>query len=108
MNPHSLRGTGRTTTQIKNALIGAVYIWPVYASINYPKEIARRLGRDDLRVVPLSWLHTDGYLKIEYSEIVLDHAASARASMREWKIIEIARERAKGENYEAERRYLQR
>lgn len=51
----SCRRAGRTTEQIKTAPPGAVFVW-ANDQLSYPKELARALGRGDLRIVPPSWL----------------------------------------------------
>ena len=48
------RNSGRTTNQITNAPVGAVYIWPVMASIHYAKALARYLNRSDLQIKHLN------------------------------------------------------
>lgn len=68
----SIRGTGITTEQMKKAPKDAIYVW-VNHHFDYPRALARKLGRDDLRVVSPSFLEpfrTDGLLR----SIVLDHA----------------------------------
>lgn len=47
--------SGRTTNQMLHAPKGAVFIWPT-ASLSYPRQLARAIGRDDLLIKPISWL----------------------------------------------------
>lgn len=71
------RGTGRTTKQIVDAPIGAVFVWG-QSVIDYPVALAAKLGRDDLWIVPPRWLDLllEGtWSGIRFSGIVIDHAA---------------------------------
>lgn len=72
----SQRGNGFTTAQMKRAPQGALYIWPVHGSISYAKDLARRLGREDLEIVSPSVLDQRGerLRGRRLSGIVLDHA----------------------------------
>jgi len=69
------RGTGRTTEQMKNAKIGALFI-----SLDgigfYLRELAKKLGREDL-IFKSPQVLTFGRLQgHRYPEIVLDHAVN--------------------------------
>ena len=66
------RGTGRTTKQMESAEKGAVFVW-CNSDIEYPISIAKKIGRDDLKIVRLSWL--DGYIwrGTELSGLIIDH-----------------------------------
>lgn len=44
-----MRGTGRTSEQIRNAPAGAIYV--TGAEYGYTKALVKHLGREDLRVV---------------------------------------------------------
>ena len=68
------RQTGRTTQQIADAPRGAVFVW-CNSAIEYPRALAKKLGRDDVVVRPMSWLapqNTDGHT---FAAVVIDHAA---------------------------------
>lgn len=67
----SLRGSGRTTAQMRRAPANAVFIW-CNVHLDYPRRLAKRLGRDDLTVVSPSWLLNDSWGISR--EVVLDHA----------------------------------
>jgi len=72
------RGTGRTTEQMKNAATGAFYVW-CNRDLNYPKRLAQRLGRSDLRVVFPGWLRVGWRgLALYPGDVVLDHAIQPR------------------------------
>ena len=68
------RGTGRTTQQMSEAPPGAVFVW-CNDALYYPQTLARKLGRDDLTVRPLSWLRPCNVMWLDFSGVVLDHAA---------------------------------
>lgn len=66
------RQTGATTEQMKNAPAGAVFVWCDEVTF-YPTQLARFLGRTDLRVVPKSWLRLSVMAGYE-GRVVVDHA----------------------------------
>jgi hypothetical protein len=67
------RGTGRTRRAMEAADHGAIYIW-CNGGLSYPKQLAKHLGRDDLKIYSPSVLE-DGRLRgILAPEIVVDHA----------------------------------
>jgi hypothetical protein len=67
------RQTGKTTRQMRAAPKGAVFIW-CNAQLDYPRILAKRIGREDLRIKSPTWLER-AYLGHEYLFIVVDHAA---------------------------------
>jgi hypothetical protein len=67
-------GTGRTTQQMNEAPPGAVFVW-CNGALYYPQSLARKLGRDDLTVRPLSWLRPRNVMGRDFSGVILDHAA---------------------------------
>lgn len=66
------RQTGITTQQMKEAPKGAIYVW-VNDVLDYPKSLARHLGRSDLLILPphIVRLQTVAGRQIG---IVVDHA----------------------------------
>jgi hypothetical protein len=70
-----LRGSGRTTAQMQMAPKGAIYIW-CNGHLDYPKDLARRLGREDLVIVSPYWLTDRRYSGQRLSGVVIDHAAT--------------------------------
>jgi hypothetical protein len=69
---HSLRGTGITTEQMTKAPKDAVYVWCNH-HFDYPRLLAKRLGRDDLTIMSPSSLlpfYIDGLAR----PLVLDYA----------------------------------
>lgn len=75
------RQSGRTTRAMQEAPKGAVYVW-VHSNLDYPKELARKLGREDLRIVSPAWLEDRVWVGSLFSGIRLDHAATL--SSRQW------------------------
>ena len=67
------RQTGATTKQMQSSPKGAIYLW-CNDSIQYPKELAARLDRSDLRIVKRSWLETSHGI---HGDLVVDHAFNA-------------------------------
>lgn len=68
------RQTGRTTDQIANAPHGAIYVWPVATTIQYPRRIAREIGRDDLEIIPESLFRVSRIMGRKLTGVVIDHA----------------------------------
>ena len=77
------RRSGRTTNQIKEAPEWAIYVWPVQLSISHPKQIAKKLGRTDIKIVSLSWLKVSN-VRGQSSKVILDHATPSFMTNREW------------------------
>jgi hypothetical protein len=67
------RGTGTTTKQMRNAPFGAIYIW-VNGDTSYAKELAQKIGRDDLEIVRPTWLEYRRWQGRLLTAIVCDHA----------------------------------
>ena len=72
----SQRGHGFTTLQIQHAPQGALYLWPVFGSLSYARDLAKRLGRDDLRIESGDILQyrAERIRGLRFSAIILDHA----------------------------------
>lgn len=68
------RQTGRTTRQMKSAPQGAVFVWR-NGQIEYPIALAKKIGREDLVVKPMSWLEPRNVMGRTLPGLVLDHAA---------------------------------
>ena len=79
----SVRQTGRTTQQMLKAPNGAYYIW-CNSITTYPRSLALRLNRWDLRVLPLSVLdRMEFFCGLRNVSIVLDHATQLTAEQNE-------------------------
>ena len=59
---------------MKEAPQGAVFIW-LNNQTDYPRRLAKHLGREDLLVVGPHWLDY-GWAGRKFSGIVVDHAAA--------------------------------
>lgn len=75
MESDSERGTGRTTRQIENAPQKAIFICVHRGAVGYTRELARRLGRNDLQFEDPTWLDGHRWKTRILSGVVVDHAA---------------------------------
>lgn len=76
------RGDGTTTKQMQEAPRGAIFVW-CNGHLSYPRDLARHLGRDDIKIVSPDAL--DGYrLHGLRLPIILDHAAARVLNSRQW------------------------
>lgn len=53
---------------------GAHFVW-VNDQLHYPRELAEKIGRDDLKIVSPDFFSKDRWRGIQFTEIVIDHAA---------------------------------
>lgn len=81
------RGDGTTTRQMQEAPQGAVYIW-CNGHLEYPQDLARKLGRQDLVIVSPHWLTDHRWVGRTLTGIRLDHATSLE--QRQWDELQIA------------------
>lgn len=79
---HKNRGTGRTTQQMHAAPLGAVFVW-CNGHVSYPQALAKKLGRTDLVVRPLSWLEPLNVMGRDLQGVTLDHAAQPNGAALE-------------------------
>lgn len=71
---------------------GAFYVWPHGTSINYAINLARHLGRNDLKVIAEMSLRIDKFKGLKpLPVVVLDHAT--KLSEEGWKVVDYLRER---------------
>jgi hypothetical protein len=69
-----MRGTGTTTNQMLGAPAGSVYVW-CNDHLDYPKRLAKKNNRTDLRIVPVSWLDRDhNWRGLDLEGVIVDHA----------------------------------
>lgn len=68
------RQSGRTTRAMQELPKGAVFVW-VNQHLDYPKQLARKLGRDDLQIVSPQWLVDRRWTGLDLTGLNLDHAA---------------------------------
>jgi hypothetical protein len=77
------RGSGRTTRAMLDAPKGSVYVW-VNHHLDYPRELARRLGRDDLNIVSPRQVEDQGrWAGMRLTDVRLDHALLFTDAQRE-------------------------
>lgn len=50
-----MRDSGTTTKQLLEAPENSIYVW-VNGKVDYPKRLAAHLGRDDIKIVPPSFI----------------------------------------------------
>jgi hypothetical protein len=86
------RGTGRTTTAMRCAKQGAVYVWWCN-ELCTPRRLAAHARREDLLIVGPSWLRDRRWEGLTFPEITLDHAT--RLTDPEWKAYWGARTRVR-------------
>lgn len=67
------RQTGKTQRLMLAAPHGALFVW-CNDVLHYPKELARKLGREDLRIVSPGWLEYGGWRGSRFPGMVQDHA----------------------------------
>ena len=79
MKTDDTRQIGRTTHQIINAPQGAIFVWPFLTSLNYPKEIARKQGRDDLEIIAECQFRESKVMGRRDVDCVIDHATRLSA-----------------------------
>lgn len=74
------RGEGKTTRQMEAAPKGAIFIW-CNGLTEYPRLLARNIGREDLRIESPTFLE-ERWKGLELSGVVVDHAA--QLTDRQW------------------------
>lgn len=82
------RGVGNTTRQLRSAPQKAVFVW-VNHSLHYPRDLARKLQREDIEIVSPDWLTDKRWAGREFSAIILDHAA--HLTSEQWDLLHIVR-----------------
>lgn len=70
--PEKLHKTGRTTRQIKNAPLGALFLVYPATNVQKVKELRASLGRLDIEVEDATWI-MKGFGTKKWSAIILDH-----------------------------------
>jgi hypothetical protein len=78
-----LRGAGRTTRQLELLPQGALFVW-CNGALGYPRDLARKLNRTDIRIISPNGLFDPGLRGVEWSAIDLDHAT--RLTSRQWEL----------------------
>ncbi len=83
-----LRQSGRTTKQIQEAPMGALFVRT--GPKGYTEALAHALGRTDLEIVGLDYFVTDRWRGKAARVVVVDHAALEHASQRQWDALQEA------------------
>lgn len=73
-----MRGSGKTTRQLKEAPPRAYFVW-CNSKTYYPKKLAQSLGRDDITIVPPDFINQ---IFCSNHFVVADHAAELTLSQR--------------------------
>ena len=81
------RGSGSTTNQIKNAPIGAVFVW-VNGDLTYPRRLAESLGRADIRMFSPRTVGNGALRGLRVPAVIVDHAADL--TERQWSEVKAA------------------
>ncbi len=66
------RQTGRTTRQMQEAAQGTYFVWPNEA-LSYPINLARHLGRTDLKIISRAAFKRAA-MEGKIKNVILDHA----------------------------------
>lgn len=85
------RLSGSTTRQMEDAPQNAIFIW-CNSDTYYPKRLAEKLGRKDLRIKSPDWLDY-GWRGLYLSGVILDHAVNLTRS--QWQGYWAAKSRVK-------------
>ena len=67
------RGSGQTTRQMQATPLGGVFVW-CNDSLQYPKMIAVKIGRSDIKIVGPYWLDNEKWRGLELTGLTVDHA----------------------------------
>lgn len=70
----STRGTGRSTRQMQAAPIGAHVVVLHQIHVAYSRRLAERIGREDLKIVPLTFLDDNRWRGLKFAGLIVDHA----------------------------------
>lgn len=66
------RGTGRTTRQMQKLPQDGIFVW-CNGHLAYPKALAQRLNRPDIRVVSPEFIRGDRWQGMEFTALEVDH-----------------------------------
>lgn len=90
------RGSGETTRQMLSAPRGAFFVWCNH-HMDYPRHLAKLLGRGDLQIKPPSFLRND-LLRGYERELVVDHAAYLTMTSEQFDALKMYRLLQEGRN----------
>jgi hypothetical protein len=72
------RQTGRTVRQMMAAHRDSTFVW-CNGHLEYPKRLAAKVGREDLKIVSPYWLEEGRWRGLELTDLLLDHATELSA-----------------------------
>lgn len=81
------RRSGSTTSQLKNAPLGAAFVW-VNGDLHYPRKLAESLGRKDLRMFSPGSVGNGALRGLRLPAVIVDHAADL--TERQWNEVKSA------------------
>lgn len=87
-HPDQVRRKGATTKQMTEAPQYAVFVW-MHGDLEYPRDLARHLQRDDLEIVSPMWLDNRRWMGLRLRGVVVDHAVLL--SEAQWRSLQGAR-----------------
>ncbi len=68
---------GQTSSLVANAPRNAIFVCNDMNHVAYVRHLAKHMNRDDLRIVPVSWVTERKYLGIAIeTPVVVDHAVN--------------------------------
>lgn len=76
------RQNGKTSTALLEAPQRCVYVCTAGA-VRYTKELARKLGREDIIVVGPDWIRDQRYLGQDRARVSVDHALDGSSWVEE-------------------------
>lgn len=86
--------TGTTTKQMLSAPSGSIYVW-LNGNLEYPRGLAHRLCRDDLKIVSVSWITMQHFRARNITGLVIDHAARQLLDFEQWLVVDEVRNKLK-------------
>lgn len=78
------RGNGETTRQMQALPAGGLLIW-CNDLLDYPRRLAHKIGRSDIRIESQLFLDSDRWRGTVFSGVAVDHAASL--TWDEWFVV---------------------
>lgn len=87
------RMSGRTTRQLENCVGGSLFFWG-NACIDYPVQLASKLGRDDIQVYSVGDLGSmERWMSVDVHGVEVDHYAQGKLGEREMETLEYLKSR---------------
>lgn len=86
------RQSGKTTKAMLNAPKGATFIWCNH-QLDYPRRLAKHLGRDDLMIVGPEWIEDRRWAGLDLTALVRD--PDTRLTDAQWERLREAQSRVR-------------